>query len=57
MATPETFLIERRVWCYGTHGDARALPCREAGSGTARHMVTPEPFRAGMWGLALWDTW
>jgi hypothetical protein len=45
------------VWHRWTRGDARALPCREAGSGSMGHVVMPEPSRDMRWGLVAWDTW
>jgi hypothetical protein len=44
------------VWRCEACGDARALLCREVGSGAMGHMVTPEPSGTGRWGLAPRDT-
>jgi hypothetical protein len=43
---PEPSRVERR----GTWRRQRP-PCREVGYVDMRHMVTPEPSRAGRWGL------
>jgi hypothetical protein len=42
---------------HGTRGSVGALPSREAGSGAMRHVVAPEPSRAGRWDLELQGMW
>jgi hypothetical protein len=45
------------VQYHGTRGSVRALSSREAGSRAMRHVVAPEPSRAGRWDLELQGMW
>jgi hypothetical protein len=51
---PEPSQRLRGLW---THGGARALPTREAGSRAAGHVATSEPTSAGRQDPVLWDKW
>jgi hypothetical protein len=57
VAAPEPSRQGGRIRWHSTHGDAKALPIREAGSRATRHEVTPEPSLAERQGLEPLNMW
>jgi hypothetical protein len=57
VAAPEPSRQGGRIRWHSTHGDARALPIREAGSRATGYEVTPEPSLAERQGPEPLDMW